>query len=188
MTADKDADRINPRVARTRDHVLAVARNLLPEIGPIGLTYSLLSERANVTRQTLYRHWPTRERLLAELVLTGPDVAYPARGRDVEKTVTDFLVSLRAGMSDAPTAAALTSLIAQADRDVGSTLALASIVEDRRLALNALLSNSGTQVSADDFAWLCGPILYRRFFAAAEVSDQFIKRTVRRWAAHASVP
>jgi AcrR family transcriptional regulator len=47
-------------VERTRRHVLAVARELLPEVGPAGLTYSLLAERAGVTRQTLYRHWPAR--------------------------------------------------------------------------------------------------------------------------------
>src|ERR1035441_3785795 len=40
---------------RTRGHILAVARELLPEVGSAGLTYSLLADRAGVTRQTLYR-------------------------------------------------------------------------------------------------------------------------------------
>ena len=48
----------NPRVQSTRDRILAAARELLAETGPAGLTYSLLADRAGVTRQTLYRHWP----------------------------------------------------------------------------------------------------------------------------------
>ncbi|WP_229899233.1 TetR/AcrR family transcriptional regulator, partial [Streptomyces capoamus] len=57
-------DPSNPRVRRTRDRVLVVARELLADVGPTALTYSLLAERGKVTRQTLYRHWPTREALL----------------------------------------------------------------------------------------------------------------------------
>src|SRR5215469_3766015 len=63
----------NPRVRRTRDRILAAARDLLADSGPAGLTYSLLAERAGVTRQTLYRHWPSRAALLVDLILEGPD-------------------------------------------------------------------------------------------------------------------
>ena len=61
----------NPRVRRTRDRVLAAARELLAETGPAGLSYSVLAERAGVTRQTLYRHWPARSGLLVALILEG---------------------------------------------------------------------------------------------------------------------
>ena len=73
MTDDTSSrpDLANPRVRRARARVLAVARDLLPVVGPIGLTYSLLAERAAVTRWTLYRHWPTREALLVDLILEG---------------------------------------------------------------------------------------------------------------------
>lgn len=63
----------NPRVRRTRARVPAVARDLLPGVGPAGLTYALPAERAGVTRQTLYRHWPTRANLLPDLLLEGPE-------------------------------------------------------------------------------------------------------------------
>lgn len=166
---------------RTKSHVLTVARTLLPALGPSGLTYSALAAETGVTRQTLYRHWPTRERLFAELVLSGPDVAYPHPSGDPKVTVTEFLTSLRAGMSDPATASALTALVAQADRDPDSASALRVIVEDRRSALNTLLAATDRQVSADEFAHLCGPILYRRFFAAAPISDELIASTVESW-------
>ncbi|MEO9220988.1 MAG: helix-turn-helix domain-containing protein, partial [Mycobacteriaceae bacterium] len=86
-------------VRRTKARVLTAARELLPETGAAGLTYSLLAQRAGVTRQTLYRHWPSREQLLAELVLTGPEVGYPPGSDDIRRTLIGFLTSLRAGMA-----------------------------------------------------------------------------------------
>jgi AcrR family transcriptional regulator len=171
----------NPRVQRTKTHVLSVARGLLPSLGPSGLTYSILAAETGVTRQTLYRHWPTRERLFAELVLTGPDVAYPHPSGDPRVTVTEFLTSLRAGMSDPATASALTALVAQADRDPDSASALRAIAEDRRAALNTLLTGTGRQVDSDEFARLCGPVLYRRFFAPDEISEDLILSIVDSW-------
>lgn len=173
---------------RTRSHVLAVARELLPEVGALSLTYSLLAQRANVTRQTLYRHWPTREQLLAELLLTGPEVGYPTPGDDIRTAVIAFLTSLRAGMTVPATAAAIVTLAAQADRDPTSDHALATVAEDRRHALNALLEPTGRHVDPDDFALLCGPILYRRFIARTPVTDQLITRTVDIWLARPAGP
>jgi AcrR family transcriptional regulator len=171
----------NPRVQRTKTHVLSVARDLLPSLGPTGLTYSVLAAEAGVTRQTLYRHWPTRERLFAELILTGPDVSYPHPSGDPRVTVTEFLTSLRAGMSEPATASALTALVAQADRDPDSASALRAIAEDRRAALNTLLAGTDRQVDADEFARLCGPVLYRRFFAPDVVSEDLILAIVDSW-------
>src|SRR5215469_18247976 len=71
----------NPRVQSTRDRILAAARELLAETGPAGLTYSLLADRAGVTRQTLYRHWPAKSGLLVDMILDGGDATgYPAPG------------------------------------------------------------------------------------------------------------
>ena len=75
-------DTENPRVRRTRDRMLAAARELLAETGPAGLTYSVLAERAGVTRQTLYRHWPAKSGLLVDLILEGSDGGYPEPGAD----------------------------------------------------------------------------------------------------------
>jgi AcrR family transcriptional regulator len=172
---------VNPRVKRTKAHVLQVARELLLEVGPIDLTYTAVSARAGVTRQTLYRHWPTRERLLAELVLTGPDVAYPDPGSDARTVVTEFLTSLRAGMNDPPTAAALMGLAAQADRDPDSATALAAIAEDRRAALNTLLRPTGTKVTKDEFAQLCGPVIYSQLIARRKVSTRLIRDAADAW-------
>src|SRR5271169_3507010 len=85
----------NPRVQRTRNRILAAARELLAEAGPAGLTYSVLAERAGVTRQTLYRHWPARAGLLTDLILGGPAGDYPQAGTDPAEVAAGWLASLR---------------------------------------------------------------------------------------------
>ena len=172
----------NPRVQRTRTRVLAVARELLPEVGPAGLTYALLAERADVTRQTLYRHWPSRAALLFDLILEGPDLGtYPEPGNDVRTVATAWLRSLRAGISDPAIRTAVLAVTAQADHDPDSAQALVRIGEDRHSALNKLLEPSGIQIGDDEYTLLYGPVLARLFLDRGEATDEFIDAVVTQW-------
>ncbi|MER7468715.1 TetR/AcrR family transcriptional regulator [Streptomyces sp. NPDC097981] len=171
----------NPRVQRTRARILAVARELLPEVGLTGLSTAFLAERAGVTRQTLYRHWPNRAALLSDLALQGPDVGYPEPGTDIRTIATAWLVSLRAGISVPATRTAALAMAAEADHDPDSAQALQHIVEDRLAALNELLEPSGLQITAEQYTLLYGPLLARLFFDRAEATDGFIDTTVTQW-------
>ncbi|MGX1849612.1 TetR/AcrR family transcriptional regulator [Streptomyces sp. NBC_01456] len=172
----------NPRVQRTRSRVLTVARELLPQVGPTGLTYALLAERADVTRQTLYRHWPSRAALLFDLILEGPDLGnYPEPGSDVRTVATEWLKSLRAGISEPAIRTAVLAVTAQADHDPDSAQALSRIGQDRLTALNALLAPSGIQIDGAEYTLLYGPVLARLFLDRSHVSDEFIDTTVAQW-------
>jgi AcrR family transcriptional regulator len=171
----------NPRVQRTRGHVLAIARELLPEAGPADLTYSLLAERAGVTRQTLYRHWPTREALLVDLILDGPDAGYPEPGTDLRTVATAWLTSLRAGMDDRARRTAVLAVTAQADSDPASAETLIRISADRLAAFNELLRPSGHQITAEEYTLLAGPVLAQVFFERRAVTDDFIGAVVTQW-------
>src|SRR3984957_15802047 len=171
----------NPRVRRTRERILAAARELLSEVGPAGLTYSLLAARAGVTRQTLYRHWPARPALLVALILEGVGDAYPKPGADLGAVATAWLVSLRAGMRDQARRAAILAVTAQADSDPDSALALAQLTDDRIAALNDLLKPSGVELAGDEYALLTGPVLARIFFERRVVTDEFIGAVVAQW-------
>jgi AcrR family transcriptional regulator len=178
----------NPRVRRTRERILAAARELLAEAGPAGLTYSLLAERAGVTRQTLYRHWPARPALLVSLILEGVDDAYPEPGPDPGAVATAWLVSLREGMRDQARRAAILAVTAQADSDPDSAQALAELTDDRVAALNDLLKPSGVRLASDEYARLTGPVLARVFFERRPVSDEFIREVVTQWLASRTGP
>jgi AcrR family transcriptional regulator len=173
----------HPRVERTRRHILAVARELLPEVGPAGLTYSLLAERAGVTRQTLYRHWPARPALLVDLILTGNSSGYPEPGSDPRAVATAWLTSLRGGLADGAARTAVLAVTAQADVDPDSAQALARIGADRLAAFNQLLAPSGLQVGAEEYTMLVGPVLARLFFDRVEVTAEFIDNVVSGWLA-----
>lgn len=173
----------NPRVQSTRDRILAAARELLAETGPAGLTYSLLADRAGVTRQTLYRHWPARSGLLVDLILEGSDGGYPEPGADPAVVAAEWLASLRAGMRDPARRAAVLAVTAQADTDPDSAQALAQLMADRLAAFNDLLKPSGIQVTAEEYTLLSGPVLARVFFDRAEVTDEFIASAVEHWLA-----
>jgi AcrR family transcriptional regulator len=173
----------NPRVQRTRGRVLAIARELLPEAGPAGLTYSLLADRAGVTRQTLYRHWPNREALLVDLILEGPETGYPEPGTDLRTVATAWLTSLRAGMDDRARRTAVLAVTAQADTDPASAETLVRISADRLAAFNELLKPSGQQITADEYTLLAGPVLSQLFFERRDVTDDFIDAVVTQWLA-----
>jgi AcrR family transcriptional regulator len=174
----------NPRVQRTRDRVLAAARELLAETGPAGLTYSLLAERAGVTRQTLYRHWPTRSGLLVDLILEGGSAdGYPEPGDDPAAVAAAWLASLRDGLRDQARRAAVVAVAAQADADPDSAQALAELAADRLAALNDLLKPSGVQVTPDEYPLLYGPVLARIIFERDEADDGFVASVVAQWLA-----
>ena len=174
----------HPRVERTRSHILAVARELLPEVGPAGLTYSLLAERAGVTRQTLYRHWPARAALLVDLILTGNSSGYPEPGSDPRAVATAWLTSLRGGLEDRAARTAVLAVTAQADVDPDSAQVLERIGADRLAAFNQLLAPSGLTVSAEEYTMLVGPVLARLFFDRVEVTAEFIDNVVSGWLAN----
>jgi AcrR family transcriptional regulator len=172
----------NPRVQRTRSRVLTLARELLPRTGPAGLTYALLAERADVTRQTLYRHWPNRAALLFDLILEGPDLGnYPEPGSDVRTVATNWLKSLRDGISQPAIRTAVLAVTAQADHDPDSAQALMRIGQDRHASLNTLLEPSGVQIDDTEFTLLYGPVLARLFLDRGQVTDEFIDATVAQW-------
>ncbi|HEY1669328.1 MAG TPA: TetR family transcriptional regulator [Trebonia sp.] len=176
-------DAANPRVQRTRDRMLAAARELLAEAGPEGLTYSLLAERAGVTRQTLYRHWPARSALLTDLILVGAADSYPEPGEEPAAVATAWLTSLRDGLADQARRTAVLAVTAQADADPDSAQALVGLTTDRLAALNELLQPSGIQVAPEEYALLSGPLLARIFFERAEATDAFIASVVNQWLA-----
>lgn len=64
-TITSDARRPDdPRVERTRSLVIAAAAALLMQDGPGAITHANVAAAANVSRTTVYNHWPTREDLL----------------------------------------------------------------------------------------------------------------------------
>jgi AcrR family transcriptional regulator len=160
---------------------LGHARNLLSDGGPSAVTYMELAARARVTRQTLYRHWPTREALFVDLARERAALVLTDTSGPPEVIIGDFLRAMREGMDDGSNTAPLTALIAQADHDPTCRSALRSVVGECHSLLNRLLEPSGVVLDAEQYARLCGPVLFQRFFAREPIRDQLIEQLVRTW-------
>jgi AcrR family transcriptional regulator len=172
---------LDPRIERTRAHVLGHARDLLSDGGPSAVTYVELAARARVTRQTLYRHWPTREALFVDLARERAGLGLTESSGPPEVIIGDFLRAMREGMDDVSNTAPLTALIAQADHDPTCRSALMSVVAECHGLLNGLLEQSGVMLDAEQYARLVGPVMFQRFFAREPISDQLIEQLVTTW-------
>jgi AcrR family transcriptional regulator len=65
----------DPRAVRSRDAILAAARDLLRDHGPAAVTHQRVAGRAGVGRATVYRHWARTEELLLD-AMAGADLPY----------------------------------------------------------------------------------------------------------------
>lgn len=180
-TVDDTAEWVSPRVMRTKARVVAAAREILLTHGPAALTYTSLARRGVATRQTLYKHWPTPQALLVAVVLASPNTSYPKPGPDAGVVITEFLLSLRDGLTDPPTAAAFLAVAAQAPYDPVSASALRDLISGRTDALNNLLVQTSVSIDADDYALLTGPVLLHVLFSHSPIDVRFVRRIVDAW-------
>ena len=60
------AEKLDPRVQRSRDAVLTTTFELLGESGVGGFTVDEVARRSGVAKTTIYRHWPSREALVID--------------------------------------------------------------------------------------------------------------------------
>ncbi|CAN5452060.1 hypothetical protein BH10ACT1_BH10ACT1_30530 [soil metagenome] len=58
---------MDARITRTRTAVMEAATELLLEGGPAAITMDGVVARSSVAKSTLYRHWPTRDALVADV-------------------------------------------------------------------------------------------------------------------------
>src|SRR6187431_2238601 len=108
----------DPRIERTRVHVLTTARALLAERNGEPLTFSRLAEAAQVSRRTLYTHWGSVERVIADAATFQPSVMpHDLAGLSKRELLTHLIESVRDRLADPVSHVAVTSLVAQASMD-----------------------------------------------------------------------
>ncbi len=79
--AASQAPGLSARAARSREKLLRAATDLLVRAGPQAVTVDAVADASGVAKSTLYRHWPSRDDLLVDVVrcnmpaLPEPDLA-----------------------------------------------------------------------------------------------------------------
>jgi AcrR family transcriptional regulator len=76
---------MDPRVERTQSAVMRAATDLVVEGGPNALTMDAVVLRCGVAKTTIYRHWKSRDDLLAAVIAAAtPQLPEPDPDADVE--------------------------------------------------------------------------------------------------------
>src|SRR4051812_16684072 len=105
-TAGMDA-----RKLRSRDRILAAARELLLEAGREGTTIDGIAARSGVAKTTIYRQWPSRDALLIDLLTEATTPEAPADTGSLAGDVGAFARGVVAELSEPFRAAALGALL-----------------------------------------------------------------------------
>jgi AcrR family transcriptional regulator len=163
----------DPRIQRTRAHVLSVARRLLSEPTSTPLNFTILSKEAQVSRRTLYTHWGTIDRVI------GDAVAYRFTSENLDpigetpaERVLEFLQLLRDRMADPVTKISLAGLVSRAAHDDGASDSLKSIAERGRAEFARYVQD----VEVDQYEFIAGPVFQAQFISRVTMTDESLER------------
>lgn len=157
-----------PRDARARRAILEATRTVLASAGFAGLTVDAVAAEAGVGKATIYRRWPSRERLVLEAVreVTAP-VAVPDTGA-LRSDLVAFAQAVSGGITTTGVAQVLPGLAAAAAHSPTLRDELVSFAAERRAHVRAALERAVARgevaAGADlDLAvdQLVGPVVYR---------------------------
>ncbi len=166
----------DPRVAQTRQLVLSAARTLLVEEGQESVTPTRLAELTGISRSTIYRHWNEPIDIVFEA--TAVDTRQPpfTPSGDPRTDLTGYLEVLR-DMLESPYAKLLATQIDRAEHSP-ETVETLQVIATGRCELIRDLVKHPTDDFALEHALIVGPLIYQRFMAHGEISDELIALVV----------
>ena len=177
---------LDPRAIRSRAAILEAAGAMLVELGPASLTIEGVAERSGVAKTTIYRHWPSRSRL----ILDAFESLFQTRGRGIPKgDIREQLMSLAKGLVRGLTlsrwAPAMAGLFDAAERDDELMLLVQEFLRVRMGSYRIVVKDAidrGELLSSLDVdmavSAICGPIFYRRLVSREPLDDEYIEQVI----------
>lgn len=175
-----------PRSEEARRRTVEAAVDAMLLLGVEGTTVEDIAARSGVAKSTIYRHFGTREQLLAEAIRSCiVEQPTPDTG-----TLADDLTLLFGRYDDSEETKRLNELfpmlIDAARRDPGMKAVLDTLVLERQRPMRTILRLAQGRGEIDPAldldtaaAILIGPFTYRRMVQGAEISDDFVATVVR---------
>lgn len=114
VPSDQPSD---PRTERTRQSVIEAGMRAFVEHGPDGINHAAIASAAGVSRTTLYKYWPTRAKLLLEILVAFDAHPQMASGGAIRADLVRMLGELRTSMSDPTRRRIFSTMLAQAQWD-----------------------------------------------------------------------
>jgi AcrR family transcriptional regulator len=178
----------NPRVERTRQAVIDAGMNLLLEQGPDGVNHAAIASAAGVSRTTLYKYWPTRAKLLLEILAAFDAHPQLASSGEVRADLLMLVGELQTSMSDPTRRRVFSSMIAQAQWDDDVSEAQSEV---RAIPLGglAVLLDAAVErgeiiegvVPIDAAGRLIGPLMFAALVANQDVMTVDLESIIDDW-------
>jgi AcrR family transcriptional regulator len=165
-TVDKQPGQIGrPRSEKARTAVLQAVDDLLVEIGYAAMTMKGIAERAQVSRQTVYRWWSTKAEILFEA--SAADAEEELTVKPAGTTLADLTAYLKAlvrFLAHSPAGASYRALLGEAQHDsaVAELLARKDVLGDSaRVVIERAVLPGRPSVPVDQAtALLIGPTFF----------------------------
>ena len=197
MSISADEPAVDPRIERTRAAILEAAADLMMADGPTEVTHVNVAAAANVSRTTVYKHYPTRADLLRSTVeATGKSVPDPADFTgDVRADLERFFADLVADLLDDQRAPMIATMMERALHDRTFASVRDDLICDFEPAFELLVDRGAEagQLRGDidvtlAMASIAGSFMFLRFMspngfdeaAAGRILDEFVRSNAPR--------
>jgi len=178
-----------PRSEKARQAILASAMDLLLAQGLHAMSMDDVARRAGVSKATIYRWWPSKERLALDALATEWATMPPAGQRQTGSLCGDLLARFRPWirqLNRKPYARVVAGLVAEAQQNPEfAELYREHFVRPRRDATRELLVQArdrGEIVATTDLEvtldLLYGPIYHRLLHGHAPVTERFAQQVI----------
>ncbi|OAX48133.1 TetR/AcrR family transcriptional regulator [Paenibacillus sp. AD87] len=154
-----------PRSEQARSAILDAVDDLLVEVGYAAMTMKGISERAGVSRQTLYRWWSHKAEILFEASAADAEeeLEISPAGTPLDD-LRAYLEALVRFLTDSPAGAAYRALLGEAQHDsaVGELLSTKDLLGDSaRVVIERALGKDTLPIPIDQAtALLIGPTFF----------------------------
>jgi TetR/AcrR family transcriptional regulator, mexJK operon transcriptional repressor len=180
-TTQSVAARKVPRGARRRMELIDIARQVFLERGFADTTMQMIAEKAGASKETLYRHFASKEDLFAEVIsrkaqqISVPTAAF-ARGDNPETVLSELGISLLRAILTGEGACLFRNVVSESAR----TPELGDLFYERgpgvtieRLSAYLAAASKAGALACDE------PALAARLFLGAVVAQFHIRRLVQ---------
>lgn len=141
---------------------------MLTDSDPVAMTFTSLAAEAQVSRRTLYTHWGSIDKLIAEAVtFVFLDDDTDLQSLSPRERLTALLRMARDRMGDPLTAIAFSMLIARAVREPEAVEALKVIATRGRAEFEQHVAS----VSVTQYELIIGPLFHAAYVAHEPLTD-----------------
>jgi AcrR family transcriptional regulator len=186
---DQSASRGRPRSEKARQAILAAAMELLLDQGLTAMSMDDVARRAGVSKATIYRWWPSKERLSLDALAAEWASTAPTDQASTGTLRGDLLARFRPWvrqLNRKPYARVVAGLVAAAQTDAEfADLYRQHFVQPRRDATRAVLLSARTrgEIAADTdlevaLDLLYGPVYHRLLHGHAPVTQPFAQDVI----------